>query len=98
MSVPGNHNPECVDISRNQSQSTVPVEIIAEMIKAIDEIGIEKNLSQMCNKIWNTYKWPREQKKSIYIPLYKKDAKQQCFNYKTVSLINHGRKIMLSII
>ena len=55
-------------------------------------------LHAICNKIWETGKWPSSWTKSIIITIPKKGNLQQCNNYRTVSLISHGIKVMLKII
>ena len=42
--------------------------------------------------------WPSEWTKSLIISLNKKESKQKCENYRTISLISHASKIMLKII
>jgi hypothetical protein len=45
--------------------------IVAEMIKATDEKGIDV-IYEIRNKVWNTREWPKEWYGSIYIPIHKK--------------------------
>lgn len=53
--------------------------IVAEMIKATGEYGID-TLHLICNKIWETAIWPTEWTESVYIPIHKKGAKEICTN------------------
>lgn len=71
--------------------------IVAEMLRTTGDAGVLV-LLEICEKIWTTCQWPSDWTKSIYIPLHKKGSKQQCANYRTISLISHGSKIMLNII
>ncbi|KMQ83508.1 endonuclease-reverse transcriptase, partial [Lasius niger] len=42
--------------------------------------------------------WPDDWVESIFVPIYKKGAKTNCSNYKTIALISHASKILLWII
>ena len=55
-------------------------------------------LPSICNVIWETGKWPSTWTKSIIITIPKKGNLQLCNNYRTISLISHGSKVMLKII
>ena len=55
-------------------------------------------VTTMCNKIWQTGKWPTPWTQSLVITLLKKGNLQQCQNYRTISLISHPSKVMLKII
>ena len=52
----------------------------------------------ICNKIWQTGKWPTPCAQSLAITLSKKGNLQQCQNYRTILLISHPSKVMLKII
>ena len=55
-------------------------------------------LHAICTKIWETGKWPSTWTKSIIITIPNKGNLQLCNNYRTISLISHGIKVMLMII
>ena len=55
-------------------------------------------LHAICNNIWETGQWPTTWTKSIIITIPKKGNLQLCNNYRTISLISHGSKVMLKII
>ena len=55
-------------------------------------------LTTICNKIWQTEKWPTPWTQSLVITLPKKGNLQQWQNYRTISLISHPSKVMLKII
>ena len=55
-------------------------------------------LTTICNKIWQTNKWPTPWTQSLVITLPKKGNLQQCQNYQMISLISHPSKVMLKII
>ena len=39
--------------------------------------------------------WPQDRKRSVFIPISKKDNAKECSNYHTVALISHTSKAML---
>ena len=45
-----------------------------------------------------TQQWPRDWKRSVYIPSPKKGNATECSNYCTVALISHASKVMLKIL
>ena len=45
-----------------------------------------------------TQQWPQDWKKSVFIPIPKKDNAKKCSNYRTIALISHTRKVMLKIL
>ena len=57
-----------------------------------------KGLHSICQQIWKTQQWPQDWKKSVFIPIPKKDNAKQCSNYHTIALISHTRKVMLQIL
>ena len=42
--------------------------------------------------------WPQDWKRSVFIPILKKDNAKECSNYLTVALISHASKGMLKIL
>ena len=52
----------------------------------------------LCKKIWETCVWPTDWKRSIYIPLPKKEDARECFNHRTIALISHANEVLLKII
>ena len=55
-------------------------------------------LCSMCQQIWKTQQWPQDWKRSVFIPIPKKDNAKECSNYHTVALISHTSKVMLKIL
>ena len=49
-------------------------------------------------QIWKTQQWPEDWKRSIFIPIPKKDSAKECSNYCTIALISHTSKIMFKIL
>ena len=42
-------------------------------------------LHSICPQIWKTQQWPQDWKRSIFIPIPKKDSDKECSNYCTVT-------------
>ena len=49
-------------------------------------------------QIWKTQQWPKDWKKSVFIPIPKNGNANKCSNYHTSALISHTSKIMLKIL
>ena len=47
---------------------------------------------------WKTQQWPQDWKRSVFIPIPKKDNAQECSNYCTIALISHASKVTLKIL
>ena len=55
-------------------------------------------LHSICQQIWKTQQWPKDWKRSVFIPIPKKGNVKQCSNYCTIALISHASKVMLKIL
>lgn len=71
--------------------------ITAEALKEMGEMGIDI-MFRICNEVWNTGKWPDDWCKLTFIPIYKKGSPTDCNNYRTLALISHASKVLLTII
>ena len=71
----------------------IPVELF-QILK--DDAG--KVMHSICQQIWKTQQWPRDWKRSVFIPIPKKGNPKECSNYHTISLISRGSKVMLKIL
>ena len=60
--------------------------------------GAMKVLHSICQQIWKTQQWPQDWKRSIFIPIPKKDNAKECSNYRTIALISYASKVMLKIL
>ena len=49
-----------------------------------DDAG--KVLPSKCQQIWKTKQWPKDWKRSIFIPISKKGNAKECSNYYTIAL------------
>ena len=55
-------------------------------------------LHSICQQIWKTQQWPQGGKRSVFIPIPKKDNAKECTNYSIIALFSHASKIMLKIL
>ena len=46
----------------------------------------------------NSEQWPKDLKRSVFIPIPKKGNAKECSNYCTNALISHTSKVMLKIL
>ena len=70
------------------------MEFSAELFQILKDDTV-KMLHSICQKIWKIQQWPQDQKRSVFIPIPKKDNAKECSNYRTVALISHTSKAML---
>ena len=49
-------------------------------------------------QIWKTQQWPQDWKRSVFLPIPKKDNAKECSNYHTIALISLASKVMLKIL
>ena len=71
--------------------------IPAELFQILKDDAV-KVLHLICQQIWKTQQWPQDWKRSVLIPIPKKDSVKECSNYCTIVLISHARKVMLKIL
>ena len=57
-----------------------------------------KALHLIYQQIWKTLQWSKDWKRSVFIPVPKKDNPKECSNYRTIALISHASKVMLKIL
>ena len=57
-----------------------------------------KVLHSIGQQIWKTQQWPQDWKRSVFIPIPKKNNAKECTNYHTIALISHASKVMLKIL
>ena len=57
-----------------------------------------KVLHSICQQIWKTQHWSQDWKRSVFIPIPKKDNAKECSNYHTIILISHTSKVILKIL
>ena len=71
----------------------IPVELL--QILKYDAVKV---LYSICQQIWKTQQWPRDWKRSVFIPIPSKGNAKECSNYCTIALISHASKVMLKIL
>ena len=71
----------------------IPVELFQILVD--DAIKV---LHSICQQIWKTQQWPQDWKRSVFIPIPKKDIVKECSDYHTIALISHTSKVMLKIL
>ena len=72
-------------------------QIPAQMIKA----GGRTNLSQihkLLNSVWNRQELPEEWRESVILPIWKKDDKADCSNFRSTSLLLSTYKIISNVL
>ena len=57
-----------------------------------------KVLHSVCQQIWKTQQWSQDWKRTVFIPIPKKDNAKECSNHCTIALISHTGKVMLKIL
>jgi len=60
----------------------IPVELFQ-----IPKDDAVKVLHSICQQIWKTQQWPQDWKRSVFIPIPKKDNVKECSNYCTIALL-----------
>ena len=50
-------------------------------------------LHSICQQIWKTQQWPQDWKRSVFVPIPKKDNAKELAYYHTIVLISHASKI-----
>ena len=71
--------------------------IPAELFQILKDDAV-KVLHLICQQIWKTQQWPQDWKRSVLIPIPKKDSAKEGSNYHTIALISHASKVMLNIL
>ena len=54
-----------------------------------------KVLHSICQHIWKAQQWPQDWKRSVFIPISKKNNAKECSNYHITVLISYVSKVML---
>ena len=71
--------------------------IPVELFQILEDDAL-KGLHSICQQIWKTQPWPQDWKRSVFIPIPKKDNAKECSNYRTTALISNASKVMLKIL
>ena len=84
---------ESITTSKASGGDGIPVELI--QILKDDAVKV---LHSICQQIWKTQQWPQDWKRSVFIPIPRKENAKECSNYLTIALISHASKVMLKIL
>ena len=57
-----------------------------------------KVLHSICQQIWKTQQWPKDWKRSVFIPIPKKGNAKKCLKYCPIALISHTSKVIRKIL
>ena len=70
--------------------------ILAELFQILKYDAV-KLLHSIFQQIWKIQEWPQDWKRSVFIPITKKDNAKEFSNCHTIALISHASKVMLKI-
>ena len=62
----------------------IPVELF--QILKDDAVKVQHSI---CQQIWKTQQWPKDWRRSVFIPIPKKGNAKECSNYRTIAHITH---------
>ncbi|XP_059746705.1 uncharacterized protein, partial [Bos taurus] len=82
---------QSITINKASGGDGIPVELF--QILKDDAVKV-----LLCQQIWKTQQWPRDWKRSVFIPIPKKGNTKECSNYHTIAVISHASKVMLKIL
>ena len=69
----------------------------AELFQILKDAAV-KVLHSICQQIWKTQHWLQDWKRSVFIPVPKKDNAKECSNSRTIALISHASKVLIKIL
>ena len=72
-------------------------EIPVELFQILKDDAV-KVLHSIWQQMWKTQQWPKDWKRSVFIPIPKKGNAKQCAKYCTIALISHASKVMQKIL
>ena len=82
-----------ITMNKATGGDAIPVELF--QILKDDAVKVLHSIGQ---QIWKTQQWPQDWKRSVLIPIPKKDNAKECSNYRTIAVISHASKVMLKIV
>ena len=80
-------------MSKANGGDGIPVELF--QILKDDAVKV---LRSICQQIWKTQQWPQDWKRSVCIPIPKKDNAKECSNYCTIAFISHSSIVKVKIL
>ena len=82
---------ESIPMNNVSGGDGIPVELF--QILKDDAVKVLHSIYQ---QIWKTQQWPQDWKRSVFIPVPKKDNAKEHSSYHTTVLISHTSKVMLT--
>ena len=76
---------ESITMNKASGGDGIPV----ELFQILNDDAV-KVLHSICQQIWKTQQWPQDWKRSVFIPIPKKDNAKEYSNYRTIALISHA--------
>ena len=80
---------ESITMNKTSGGDGIPV----ELFQVLKDDAV-KVLHPICQQISKTQQWPQDWKRSVFIPIPKKDNAKECSNYHTITLISHTSKVI----
>ena len=71
--------------------------IPAELLKEGGE-SVVVFMTNLCNKVLESGKWPTDWSRSVFIPIPKTTGTNKCEKHRTIALISHSSKVLLRIL
>ena len=71
--------------------------ILVELFKMLKDDAV-KVLHSIRQQIWKAQQWPQDWKRSVFIPVPKKDKAKEYSSYQTIALLSDASKVMLKIL
>ena len=75
---------ESITTNKASGGNGIPVELF--QILKDDAVKV---LHSICQQIWKTQQWPKDWKRSVFIPIPKKGNAKECSNYCTIAHSSH---------
>ena len=63
--------------------------ISADLFKSLRD-GVIKVLHSLCQQIWKTQQWPQDWKRSILMPIPKRDSTKECANHWAITFLSYA--------
>ena len=70
------------------------MELMESLLFQVLKDDAVKVLNSICKEIWKTPQWPQDWKRSVFIPIPKKDDAKECSNYCTTAHISDASKVI----
>ena len=79
-----------ITMNKASESDGIPVELFQNL-----KDDAVKVLHSICHQTLKAQQWPKDWKRSVFIPIPKKGNVKECSNYPTIALISHASKAML---